>query len=247
MKTACAKQCPQCPFRPDSLPSYLGDYTAASVVEAVWGNQPFFCHTKIDYTRGRAMDEAAQSGKLCRGSIAFAAKLGVPLSGGNPEVVTARLANKRHGGVECMDPIEFKAHHNPANSSANLRKLKKISKGSSVGPARGEGKPTDEEVAAELVALKALRPLIVPQSMFGDDNLAQLEVQITVLEERLDEYEAGERWSLLDEDHDEDGQLNADLNNEEGRSDDKASSAMAAAQWLDGHNAESLANGWPLK
>lgn len=248
MKTACISQCAQCPFRPTSLPSYLGDYTVTSVMDAIWHNQPFFCHTKIDYSRGRAMEQAHTNGKLCRGSIAFADKLGVPLSGGDPQVVTARLVNQRHESVECMSPAQFADWHNPDNMT-NLGKLPKIAKGSSKGTkSRVEkgGKPTDAEVEAEIAALKAIRPLIVPHSMFGDDNLAMLDAQITALEERMDESDVSNQWGLLDEDDEDDGLSNADLNEQDGRSDNKESSAMEAAQWLNGDRLESLAEGWPL-
>lgn len=46
-------------------------------------------------------------------------------------------------------------------------------------------KPNPDQVAAEIVQLKGLLPRVRPTSMFGDDNLAAIEAQITVLTERM--------------------------------------------------------------
>jgi hypothetical protein len=43
-------------------------------------------------------------------------------------------------------------------------------------------KRTQEEIDAEIAALKDLKPRIRPTSMFGDDHIAAIEAQIEVLE-----------------------------------------------------------------
>jgi len=45
--------------------------------------------------------------------------------------------------------------------------------------------PTPAEIAAELAALKELRALIPPRTLFGDDNLDAISAEIDVLEHRL--------------------------------------------------------------
>ena len=41
---------------------------------------------------------------------------------------------------------------------------------------------TQEEIKKEIEALKAVRPKVRPHSIFGDDNLVQLDAQVEVLE-----------------------------------------------------------------
>ncbi len=63
--------CKGCPFRKNSLPGWLGDYTPDEVVAAVWSEQHFMCHTEIDYTNPDWQQELA--GKPhCGGAIQMA-------------------------------------------------------------------------------------------------------------------------------------------------------------------------------
>lgn len=77
-RTACKVQCPQCPFRASSLPGWLGSYTPASVFQGAWFNQPFYCHTKVDYENPNWEAKTKRSGKVCLGSLAFANAMMAP-------------------------------------------------------------------------------------------------------------------------------------------------------------------------
>lgn len=88
---------------------------------------------------------------------------------------------------------------------------------------------TKEQITKEIEALKTVRPNVRPRSAFGDDNLAQLDAQITVLENNWDNNEIYDEY-----DH-------------AGLSEEILSSALYARQWIDGENDDDLAEGWPLK
>ncbi len=241
MKTACAVQCPQCPFRPTALPSYLGDYTAESITSALWRNTPFYCHTKINYSNPGWEKVARAKGKLCLGSMVFAGKLGASLArledDHDPDVIEAREANQNRKDVECMSPTEFIAHHNPAKAALTMKKLVKKSpkKVTKLKPLpKLKGRPTDDDIDVEVARLKELRPLIRPTSAFGDDNIRSLDDQIWVLEERASENECYDRFDLLTEDQEPDEGDRDIANESEGRGMERASNATEVVRWLNG-------------
>ena len=89
---------------------------------------------------------------------------------------------------------------------------------------------TQEEIKKEIEALKTVRPKVKPYSFFGDDNLAQLDAQIEVLEQDLDSDDISDRY-----DH-------------AGISEEIVSAAFDARNWRDGESdVDSLAADWPLK
>jgi len=89
---------------------------------------------------------------------------------------------------------------------------------------------TKEEIKNQIEALKAIRPKIVPKSVFGADNLAQIDAQIVVLEENLDISDIYDRY---------------DLSGIEGET---IEAAVEADEWRDGNSdIEDLAEDWPLK
>lgn len=92
---------------------------------------------------------------------------------------------------------------------------------------------TQEEIKKEIKALKIVRPKVKPYSIFGDDNLAQLDAEINVLENYLDEDEINDKY-----DH-------------AGASEEILNAAFHARDWIDGEvdpdGNESLAEDWPLK
>ncbi|KKM20487.1 hypothetical protein LCGC14_1645020, partial [marine sediment metagenome] len=51
---------------------------------------------------------------------------------------------------------------------------------------------TQEQIDEQIRLLEEARPGVRPFSVFGDDNLAQVDAMITVLEEGLDE---GDVWN----------------------------------------------------
>lgn len=249
MKTACQTQCHQCPFRRDSLPSYLGDYTAQSVVSAVWANQPFFCHTKINYSNPGWAKVAQAKGKLCLGALVFANKIKAPLLSetiADRDVINARLGSQSRDDVECMEPNEFLDHHNPAKVSINMKKVKKLVKKTvEFQPLpKPKGKPTDADIAQEIARLKEMAPHIRPSSMFGDDNLMLLNDQIWVLENRADEDEVYGRFDLINEDEEPDDDDRAIVNESEQRSFERVDNAMDARRWMTGDSKERPSTNW---
>lgn len=87
--------------------------------------------------------------------------------------------------------------------------------------------PTDEQVAAEILALKTLKPKINRRNFFGDDLHEQIDAQIKVLEDRMSTNDAYNRWETTGDD---------DVDADEGRSDDVCDSAIVAANWLEGRD-----------
>lgn len=88
---------------------------------------------------------------------------------------------------------------------------------------------TNEEIKQEIEALKAIRPNVRPYSIFGDDNLAQLDAQVAVLSGCMDEDDIYDEYDHADVD----GNV--------------LESALHAWQWVcDEAEDDSLAEGWPL-
>jgi hypothetical protein len=73
---------------------------------------------------------------------------------------------------------------------------------------------TDAQIAAEIEALRALKPKVPARSHFGDDNHAAIDAQIAVLTERMTKAQVRERFP-------EDGM-------------DKLFMALIAADWMHG-------------
>jgi len=91
---------------------------------------------------------------------------------------------------------------------------------------------TEEQIKKEIEALKAVRSNVRPRSAFGDDNLAQLDAQIAVLENDWDNNNIYDEYDRT------------------GLSEEILSSALYARQWINDEEDPddgSLANGWPLK
>lgn len=91
---------------------------------------------------------------------------------------------------------------------------------------------TQEEITRQIIALKEIRPKVRPRNMFGDDNLAQLDAQINVLENLMDNEDIYEKY-----DH-------------SGVAEEILEAAIYARQWLDDEDdceSENLAEDWPLR
>lgn len=41
--------CPQCPFRTNAAPGWLGSYSAEEIVQHIRAEMPFPCHPTVDY------------------------------------------------------------------------------------------------------------------------------------------------------------------------------------------------------
>ena len=89
---------------------------------------------------------------------------------------------------------------------------------------------TNEEIKKEVEALKAIRPKVKPYSIFGDDNLANLDAQVNVLENNLDPDDIYEQYDHAD------------------ASEYVLEGALEADNWRSGDSeSDSLAEDMPLK
>lgn len=111
------RQCDECPFHPDSMPMWLGNYTPAEVFRAIWKADPFFCHTTINYSKPDWLPKAMASGKLCTGGLLFANLIMAPDSEVKHEAIrSARLkVLSIRESVSCMNGREFADCHNDEN------------------------------------------------------------------------------------------------------------------------------------
>lgn len=87
---------------------------------------------------------------------------------------------------------------------------------------------TAKEVEEQIERLRQIRDKIIPESMFGTNNVELLDTQIDVLEDNTDEDMI---WCIYGED-DEDM--------------DVRSSALEARAWMDGDDKEDLDKGYPM-
>ena len=135
MISACQKQCKVCPFRPDSLPSWLGSYSHTSIHQIAWFNQPFFCHDKIDYEDEKWLTKAEKNGKVCRGFLKFANEIMSPkrVDDRYPAEIQQRIIDLRKTvegdtDTQTMKVMEFIEWHDPKNSTKNMEKLLEMKK-----------------------------------------------------------------------------------------------------------------------
>lgn len=89
---------------------------------------------------------------------------------------------------------------------------------------------TAKEIKTQIAALKKVRPKVRPHSIFGTDNLAQLDAQVYVLENLSDNNDIYDEY-----DH-------------SGIDEEILSAALEARQWLNGESeSDDLATGYPLQ
>lgn len=106
-------QCKGCPFRPKSLPGWLGSYTVGDIFRYIWKGAPFFCHTSINYRNPNWESKAIETGKLCTGGLLFAKKILAP----DREIQHEKIRAARlkvleiEDKIECMGGREFGEHH----------------------------------------------------------------------------------------------------------------------------------------
>lgn len=58
---------------------------------------------------------------------------------------------------------------------------------------------TEEEILAEIEAMKEIKDRIVPQSIFGTDNILQFDAGLDVLENDLDEDDICNKYDMDDD------------------------------------------------
>ncbi len=248
MKTACTTQCSVCPFRQGSLRNWLGSYTAATITETVWKGLPFFCHSMIGYESKGWEKRAAKSGKLCRGSLVFAGKMGAPLSD-DPEIAAARAAvDADPSGVDCMEPRAFGQWHDGVSAPFVAKVAGKPVKVKPT-PKPVARKRTPAEVKAEIAALQDLLPRIRSYSAFGDDNRALLQAEIDALEQGWEEDDVydgplDERDLEREQEESEDSDDPIDHSREIEERRNQQNSAISAIQWRDGDAPEAPSDGW---
>lgn len=61
--------CPQCPFRKNALPGWLGDYTPKEVIDTINHEEAFLCHTQIDYSDPDWKETQAPFAPVCAGQL----------------------------------------------------------------------------------------------------------------------------------------------------------------------------------
>jgi len=83
--------------------------------------------------------------------------------------------------------------------------------------------PTPAEVAAQIEALRVIKPKVLRRSGFGDDHHAAIDAQIEVLERRLTFEQIADR-SIYEDDPDGDGDWTQNVSD----------AARDARNWLDG-------------
>lgn len=96
------------------------------------------------------------------------------------------------------------------------------------------------KIAAELAALKQMRPLVPQFTMFGEDNHAAIDAQIWVLENPLrTEAAIYERYQPMIEDDDE-----GLVHDESGDGRHALDNALETHRWIKGEEKESPSQGW---
>ena len=91
---------------------------------------------------------------------------------------------------------------------------------------------TNEEIAAEIAALKEIKPRVRKCSAFGDDHHAALDAQVEVLERRMSNDKVYDRFEPTD---------NEDCDYDEGRSESILNAAVEALLWMNNEAADPAA------
>jgi hypothetical protein len=98
---ACAKPCGECPWRRESIPGWLGPFTAAEWLALTGSDEPVACHTTIEVD-----DEWTPRTRQCAGAAVY--RRNVAKLPRNPEVA---VAAERDTETIFATPGEFAAHH----------------------------------------------------------------------------------------------------------------------------------------
>jgi hypothetical protein len=95
---------------------------------------------------------------------------------------------------------------------------------------------TPHEIAAEVAALRAMKPYVRQHGMFGNDNHACIDAQVEVLEQRLTEDQIWDRYNRGPDGDDEDADDDQSL----------LDCACAARNWMVGVDSEAPSEGWKV-
>ena len=185
--------CSDCPWRRDSIPGWLGEMNVDEWLRLAHGEGKADCHT---------MKQSDSKGWACAGLAIYRANVAKSVH----DQTALRLPPDRENVFSFG---EFKKHHESGVLSAPKAKNK-------------PGPKTDEEIDAEIATLREMKPRVRHFTAFGDDNWAAVELQIFVLEERMDEDQAGDEYEDADE----------------------YSHATEAIQWMNGETENAPSVGW---
>lgn len=102
----CKIPCNECPFRKNSLPGWLADYTPQSLHSFVMSENPFPCH--MTHEVELSFEEAGEY-PLCAGALRYMRKNAkMPR---NPEVASIIKSFKPEDLENVLSTIEFFNHH----------------------------------------------------------------------------------------------------------------------------------------
>jgi hypothetical protein len=184
--------CSDCPFRRDSIPGWLGQLTVDNWVELAHSEGSADCHTT---------KQKGGKGWACAGLAIYRAN--VAKAPRDPKAMRLKPDTKL-----VFSFGEFKKHHSGGLTSKK-EPVEKAPK-------------TEAQIDAEIAVLSKMKPTVRHYSMFGDDHWQHIDVQIEVLEERMDEDEIADRYDDADDN----------------------AAAYEAVKWMKGEEEEGLAESW---
>jgi hypothetical protein len=186
--------CSDCPFRRDSIPGWLGTLSVEDWVQLAHGEGAADCHT--------TKQPGGKGGWACAGLAIYRANICK-----SPR--DAKAMRLKPDTKLVFSFGEFRKHHTEGIKVVKKEPVEK-------------GPKTDEQIDAEIKKLRTMKPTVRHFSMFGDDHWAHIDVQIEVLEGRMDDSEIGDNYD----------------------DDDDNSAAHEAVQWMRGEAEEDLAESW---
>jgi hypothetical protein len=187
--------CSDCPFRRDSIPGWLGTMNVNEWVQLAHGEGKADCHTT---------KRSDSEGWACAGLAIYRSNVAKSVH----DLNALRLPADR---VNVFSFGEFKKHH----------ESKLMPEAETKAPKR-KGPKTEEEIDAEVAALREMKPRVRRFSMFGDDHHKAIDLQIEVLEERMDEDQIDDLFE----------------------GDDENSHAREAVQWMAGETENAPSVDW---
>ena len=187
--------CSDCPFRRDSIPGWLGTLTVDDWVELAHGEGSADCHTTKQKKDGK--------GWACAGLAIYRAN--VAKAPRDPNAMRLKPDT-----TLVFSFGEFRKHH----SEGIVAKKKPV--------VVEKGPKTEAQIDAEIALLRKMKPTVRHYSAFGDDHHAHIDIQIEVLEERMDDDEIGDRYDDPDDN----------------------SVAYEAVKWMKGEADEELGESW---
>ena len=104
------RPCKSCPFRRESLPGYLGAWTAQEFLDATLYERPMECHETVDYRKLNWQGDQMANAALCAGALTFMRN--VVKRPRDPVLAAAVDASQADRELVFANRNEFMAHHN---------------------------------------------------------------------------------------------------------------------------------------